>query len=64
MKKYLIATVAIAGVFMLEGCISTGMAHLGDGKVAVNRSLIWPVPVPLKPKIYDCSSGTGCVAVQ
>ncbi len=66
MKKSLIAAVALVAVVTLGGCVTNmGLTTLKDDKVAAARTLwIFTIPIPLKPKVYDCSSGTVCPSVN
>ena len=56
------AIVALFGAVSLGGCAaSTGITHLGDGKVAV--SLNSSISGNVTPILYDCSSGSTCVRI-
>ena len=68
-KKYLgvtaTAIVTLFGAVSLGGCaVSSGITHLGDGKVAVSLNGGLGFFAGNKtPIVYDCSSGSTCIRI-
>ena len=65
-KKLLGVTtiVSVFGLMVLGGCAkSSGITHVGNGKVAVSLNASFPFPQTKTPILYDCSSGSTCVRI-
>ena len=60
-KSFVVAAFALLSVVTFAGCsASSGITHIGGGKVAVARNSALGNAAPI---LYDCSSGTSCVII-